>query len=70
MEDKLLDDCSYEILYDSSTSNIAGVVCLNESESSNSSNVLVIGGLPFIVNSQVKSIYSMHKMVTVLVLHF
>jgi len=68
MEDKLLDDCSYEILYDSKTSNIAGVVCLDDSKFSNSSNVIVIGGLPFIVNSQVKFLYSMHKMLTFLVL--
>ena len=54
MEDELLDDCSYEILYDSSTSNTAGVVCLDDSKALNSSNVIVIGGIPLIVNSQVK----------------
>ena len=55
-EDEKLDDCSYEIFYDSSASNIVGVVCQNGSVSSNSSNIFMIGGLPLVINLQVHSL--------------
>ena len=54
LDDEMLDDCSYQIFYNSYVTNIAGVVCENYPDSSNSSKVFPIGDIPYVVNSQVR----------------